>query len=298
MPQKADLTPDVKLERAQVTSAGEQSEEAPSRAEPHAWYEAPELLNEVEEITAPSMRVSHVITPERGEHQSTARGVSFRQHTGNGGQDGKQPPTLSMLSGYGQQVEQDSRPAQPAYPIFVGAGLIVLLMTIGFGVWYVFAHRAAAASQRDLSSAQTQSGNDVSLASGGGNRSEPPRLDTRDDDWKRLNEKRKTATPAEQPEVIAALKEAEKKYPNDYRFPYERAKLSIKGVTSHDEAFAALTAAAEKAIDNGKAQEMLDSLLADQDGDFWKPAHGHREWHTLVEALEKQDKSELNHLKH
>jgi len=293
VPQKADSTPGVKLERAQATSAEERSEEAPSRAEPHAWYEAPELLNEVEEITAPSMRVSHVITPERDKHQSTARGVSFRPHTGNGGQDGKQPPTLSMLSGYGQQVEQDSRPAQPTYPIFVGAGLIVLLMTIGFGVWYVSAHRAAAAAQSDLSSAQTQVGNDVSLASGGGNRSEPPRLDTRDDDWKQLNEKRKSATPAETANVIAALDEAERKYPNDYRFPYERAKLSIKGVTSHDEAFAALGDAAARAIDNGQADAMLRDLLADKDGDFWKLARGHHEWHGLIEALEAKDKSRL-----
>src|SRR5262249_2835952 len=151
---------------------------------------------------------------------------------------------------------------------------IILLMTIGFGIWYVFAHRAAAAPRSDLGSAQTQVGNDVSLASGGGNRSEPPRVDTRDEDWKRLNEKRKNATAAEQPEVIAALEDAERKYPNDYRFPYERAKLSIKGVTSHDEAFAALTGAAEKAIDNGQAEAMLKDLLADKDEDFWKLARG------------------------
>src|SRR5262249_43140124 len=156
-----------------------------------------------------------------------ARSYRFKQDSRNGGQSVKQPPTLSMLSGYGQQVEQNSQPAQSNYPIFVGTGLIILVMTIGFGLWYVFAHRAAAATHGDSDSAQTQVGNDLSLASGGGNRSEPPRLDTRDDDWKRLDEKRKSATPAEQPNVIAALDEAERKYPNDYRFPYERAKLSI-----------------------------------------------------------------------
>jgi hypothetical protein len=98
--------------------------------------------------------------------------------------------------------------------------------------------------------------------------------------------------------MIAAFEDAEKKYPRDYRFPYERAKLSIKGVTSHHEAFGALSAAGEKAIDNGKAQEMLDSLMADQDGDFYKLSRGHHEWQALVQALSNKDKRGLNELHH
>ena len=290
VPQRTDSTPDVVAEQPPIILVNK-TETAPSQTETHAWYEAPELLSGIEEITAPSMRVSHVITPEKGSHESSARGFSFRQSTGNGGQTGKQPPTLSMLSAYGQEVEL-ARPAQPTYPIFVGAGLVILLMTIGFGVWYVFAHRAAAAMQNGLTSSQTQVGNDLSLASGGGNRSESPKAG-REEDWKRLNEKRKTALPAEQPNVIAALDEAERKYPDDYRFPYERAKLSIKGVTSHDEAFAALTDAAERAIDNGQSEAMLRDLWADKDGDFWKLARGHHEWHGLIEALETKDKARL-----
>ena len=292
-PQPDDSIPRLDTEQPQSIRANEIFDSALPRVETHAWYEAPELLKDTEEITAPSMRVSHVITPERSSHRNGARGFRFKQNALNRGQDGKEPPTLSMLSAYGGQVEQDSQPVQPTYPIFVGAGLIILLMTIGFGVWYVFAHRAAAATQSDLTSARTQIGNDLSLASGGGNRPEAPRLDTRDEDWRRLNEKRKSATPAEQPELIAALDEAESRYTNDYRFPYERAKLSIKGVTAHDEAFRALREAAERAIDNGQAEAMLRDLLADKDGDFWKLARGHHEWHELIEALEAKDTSRL-----
>jgi double zinc ribbon protein len=295
-PQRRDSTPGVEAEQARITSTSEVSESALPPPGAHAWYEAPELLNGIEEITAPSIRVSHVITPESASYQR-ARAVSFGK--GNGERKNKQPPTLSMLSAYGQEVEQALRPAQPTYPIFIGAGLIVLLMTIGFGVWYVFAHRAAAATHSERGSAQTQVGNDLSSATGGANPSEPsPQADTRDYDWNRLSEKRRNATPAEQPEVIAALEEAEGKYPSDYRFPYERAKLSIKGITSHHDAFAALASAAEKAIDSGQAQEMLDSLLADKDGDFWKPSHGHHEWHALIEALEHKDKTGLIGLRH
>ena len=113
-----------------------------------------------------------------------------------------------------------------------------------------------------------------------------------------MREKRIGALPSETSEIIASFENAENKYPTDYRFPYERAKLSIKGITSHHEAFGALSAAAEKAIDNGKAQEMLDSLMADKDGDFYKLSHGHQEWQALVQALSNKDKRELSELHH
>ena len=104
--------------------------------------------------------------------------------------------------------------------------------------------------------------------------------------------------PSETSEILAAFESAEKKYPNDYRFPYERAKLSIKGITSHHEAFSALSLAAEKAIDDGKSQEMLDSLMADKDGDFYKLSRGHHEWQALEEALRNKDKAALKALHH
>src|SRR5712692_3181368 len=119
-----------------------------------------------------------------------------------------------------------------------------------------------------------------------------------DEEIKRLRERRMVAKPSETSELIAAFEDAEKKYPTDYRFPYERAKLSIKGITTHHEAFGALAFAAEKAIDNGKAQEMLDSLTADQDGDFYKLSRGHREWQALEEALRNKDKGALKALHH
>jgi hypothetical protein len=119
-----------------------------------------------------------------------------------------------------------------------------------------------------------------------------------DDEFKRLKEKRISAKPSESGEIIAAFSEAERKYSNDYRFPYERAKLSIKGITTHHDAFGALALAAEKAIDKGKAQEMLDSLMADKDGDFYKLARGHHEWQVLEEALRSKDKAALKTIHH
>ena len=119
-----------------------------------------------------------------------------------------------------------------------------------------------------------------------------------DEEIKRLGERRGGLKPSESGEIIAAFKDAEKKYANDYRFPYERARLSIEGITTHHEAFSALTLAAEKAIDNGKAEEMLNSLMADKDGDFYKLSRGHHEWQALIQALSNKDKQALKELHH
>jgi len=95
--------------------------------------------------------------------------------------------------------------------------------------------------------------------------------------------------------ILQAFARAEKQYPSDYRFPYERAKLAIKESESHshDEAFSALSLAAEMAINSGKAHEMLDDLKADKGGDFHKLSHGHHEWAHLAEALKSRDTSLL-----
>jgi hypothetical protein len=105
-----------------------------------------------------------------------------------------------------------------------------------------------------------------------------------------------TAKPAERGKIIQAFAKVERQYPRDYRFPYERAKLAMKGsqATSRTEAFKALNAAAEKAITTGKANEMLSGLETDKSGDFSKLAQGRYEWSRLVAALKRKDTSLLS----
>jgi hypothetical protein len=123
-----------------------------------------------------------------------------------------------------------------------------------------------------------------------------PAARTVDDDLKKLRERRIAAGASNRSAIFQAFAATEKQYPNDYRFPYERAKLAIKGqqTSSDDEAFAALSLAAKKAINTGKAREMLDSLVADKRRDFYKLSHVHREWTQLEEALKKKDKRLLS----
>jgi hypothetical protein len=117
-----------------------------------------------------------------------------------------------------------------------------------------------------------------------------------DDELNKLRERRIAARVSDRSTILQAFARAEKQYPGDYRFPYERAKLAIKESESHshDEAFSALSLAAEMAINSGKAHEMLDDLKADKGGDFHKLSHGHHEWAHLAEALKSGDTTLLD----
>lgn len=127
-------------------------------------------------------------------------------------------------------------------------------------------------------------------------KSEPsPSVSPEDQLLARLRERRMTATNSERPKIVEAYAKIERKYPRDYRFPYERAKLVAKGSQNgaRNEAFKALSVAAEKAITAGKANEMLSGLETDKDGDFHRLALGRQEWARLVGALKRKDTSLL-----
>ena len=122
-----------------------------------------------------------------------------------------------------------------------------------------------------------------------------PSVSPEDELLARLRERRMTATNSERPKIVEAFAKIERKYPRDYRFPYERAKLVAKSSQSgaRDEAFKALSVAAERAISAGKANEMLSGLETDKDGDFHRLAQGRQEWTRLVAALKRKDTSLL-----
>lgn len=115
---------------------------------------------------------------------------------------------------------------------------------------------------------------------------------TAESDLKALQEKAKTVAREERPNLLKEYEAAEKKYPQDYRFPYERARL-LASARTHDDAFRALFIAGEKALDAGKAADMLSSLLRDEDADFKRLSKGHKDWDTLVKALKSGDKKSL-----
>ncbi len=93
------------------------------------------------------------------------------------------------------------------------------------------------------------------------------------------------------------LEAAEREFPSDYRFTYERAALSVYGRADHHEAFFHLRRAAEKAIGTEGSREMLHRLKRDGSSNqrLAKLAVGHEEWSVLSEALENRDADRLWH---
>jgi len=116
---------------------------------------------------------------------------------------------------------------------------------------------------------------------------------TPDEELKKLRERSKSASASERSKIFQAIAKVEKQYPRDYRFPYERAKLVAKGAKKR-EAFKALNVAAEKAINTGKANEMLSGLETDKTGDFSEISQGRYEWSRIVAALKRKDPSLLS----
>ena len=118
---------------------------------------------------------------------------------------------------------------------------------------------------------------------------------SKEDELESLRRMRAFAKPTDRSRILQTFARTEKKYSDDYRIPYERAKLVVMDHEKnfHGEAFVALARAAQKAISKGKAGEMLQSLNDDSDGAFQKLSHGHREWTQLQRALKRNDVSAL-----
>jgi len=124
-----------------------------------------------------------------------------------------------------------------------------------------------------------------------------PKPSPADAELQKIKAKRVGGEGSEREKILRELKTAETDYPNDYRFPYEQAKVSInpQDHRSHHEAFGAMMRAAQKAIEDGKADEMLASLTSDKDAEFYKLSRGHSEWKVVEQALRDKDKSKLDH---
>ena len=110
-----------------------------------------------------------------------------------------------------------------------------------------------------------------------------------DDELRDLRQRRTKATPAERRNVMHDVAQLEREFPNDYRFPYERAKLSASDAKSHNAAFQALFVAAQRAIKAGKAGEMLHALETDRSRDFRDLVRDRVEWSQIVQSLKNRD---------
>lgn len=119
-----------------------------------------------------------------------------------------------------------------------------------------------------------------------------------DEEFTRLETKLDNAAPNEKDALDSELRKAEDKYPSDYRFTYQRAKLEARTSREHHEAFEMLNRAGEKSIKANKSAEMLSDLQTDKNSDFRRLSSGHKEWTTLENALRNKDVGALEGKKH
>lgn len=253
-----------------------------AKVTPQEWYLAADLYDDSTTATpAPIPRQEKALETMAAPPQAIAPTQA---------KDERIAPSLTMLSAYGEP----ETPSQFRWWPGAILGLFVLLFVaaLGIGAWYWWSQRGSVAQTsppiNSSSGALTETPAPSPLTSPLATPSQ-----SADEEIKRLRERRIAAKPSDSAEITSSLQQAEKEYPADYRFPYERAKLSIKGVISHHEAFEAIFLAAKRAIDNGESEEMLNDLMSDKDGDFYKMSRGHREWEALEEALRNKDKSRL-----
>lgn len=168
---------------------------------------------------------------------------------------------------------------------------LIGLIAIGAIIWLVLSLTSSAPENRNkgnVAASQKQANTQNAEQPGAATTQNP------EEALKSLQEKARSAGPDNQAQakVLEDYEAAEKKYSQDYRFPYERARL-LAQTRSHNEALRALYIAGERALDNGKSVEMLNSLRRDEDGDFKSISKGHKEWNTLVKALKNNDKKML-----
>ena len=118
--------------------------------------------------------------------------------------------------------------------------------------------------------------------------------------YRQLREKARMTSGETVVAVDELLRAAESEFPLEFRFSYERAKLVVFGRHKHHEAFGRLRRAAEKAIETGRSEAMLEMLRSDgaQNGPFWKLTRGHSEWHQMLAALERGGRESLWHEPH
>lgn len=88
--------------------------------------------------------------------------------------------------------------------------------------------------------------------------------------------------------IESDVKAAKGRYPEDYRFAYQAAKLEAMTRKGHHEAFEMLFRVAKQAIETGKSAELLIDLQQDGKNSL-RRLTDHKEWRILETALRNND---------
>ena len=241
---------------------------------------------------AHSTPVNNPVATSRGSGQGMAAATLFTPPSGSNVVP--PPPSPSGPQYYSGPAPQ-APPNKRVLPIILGIALLLVVAgATVVGVAWILDKKGGGEQTTVIKQAQAAPGGNQPAGDGA-----TPQTTTAnaaaDSELRRIRAERSHATLTDHPKIIAALDEAETKYPADYRFPYERAKLEVDDPGSHEKTVVGpLFSAAQIAIDNGKADEMLADLERSKVKEFGEFSREHQgDWNTLTEALRKKDKSLL-----
>ena len=185
-----------------------------------------------------------------------------------------------------------ARPNRKLSPLALGAALLLIIagVTIGTVAWL----RTGDDADQPTGGERLRAVPDREHVIGRVSKQQQATITPADAEFIKLTERRHHATDADHAEIAGEFKAAEARYPTDYRFPYEHARMEVSDPPPHDEVIGLLFTAGRKAIDAGKADEMLSDLVKEQGHEFREFSGEHKQqWKTLIEALRGWDKSEL-----
>ncbi len=216
-----------------------------------------------------------------------------------------QPPTVSMPSFSGDKqftppsfatVGQTPERKKSTAPLLITAVVLGLLLFGGIGatamwLWLRQPTEIVSNNQNKISN-NNSTNNKNSTENDSKNINSSPSVNPADSELDRLRNERINAKAGQIDKIAEELENAEKKYPNDYRFPYELAKL-LAPSGEHHKPFHALSEAARAAIKNNQAEQMSGDLTRDKDADFRRLSRGHKEWTAIENALNQKNETLL-----
>ena len=203
--------------------------------------------------------------------------------------DGIAPPTFASNIGY-----RESKGKMGRFVLIAGVGVAFLIFSaiVATLVW----RQISTGSDRKNGTSETGA-NTAENSAVGENNSNLGNLARRpskaDQEFARINAKLDSAdTLKRKADIEGELHGAESRYPEDYRFAYQAAKLEAMSSKGHHEAFEMLFSVGKKAIEAGKSADLLIELQKDGRASL-KRLTDHKEWTVLENALRKNDSMAL-----
>lgn len=217
-----------------------------------------------------------------------SQAVSISPLPADSSDDAIAPPTFASNLSYRERKGNSSR-------FFLIAGIaLAFLVFLGIAATLVWRQMSKDTENQNaplILDANVNENSPIGITDSGNNRSS--KSSNAEEELNRIRANLANAAARKEKSAIERdLKDAAERFPADYRFTYQLAKIETANSKAHHEAFEMLFGAGEKAIKAGKSAALLDDLQKDGSAEL-KRLTDHKEWTVLENALRKNDAKAL-----